>query len=180
MNFQQFKKQLKENICGVQIQEESACHGHSIILSTEGKVFVDYKETELSSIEEAIQYINQIILEQELTQELYEDIPETKIAELIKEYHDVKVTDTLIEQYIELASSKLFSVDPVIQGIRDMNIADNLIEGKIDYKLDDDTVVAIDEHTNNLINNLLADNDDIVQYMRESKDNFMHVIKELN
>ena len=180
MNFQQFKKQLKENICGVQIQEESACHGHNIILSTEGKVFVDYKETELSSIEEAIQYINQIILEQELTQELYEDIPEIKIAELIKEYHDVKVTDTLIEQYIELASSKLFSVDPVIQGIRDMNIADNLIEGKIDYKLNDDTVIAIDEHTNNLINNLLADNDDIVQYMRESKDNFMHVIKELN
>ena len=180
MNFQQFKKQLKENICGVQIQEESACHGHSIILSTEGKVFVDYKETELSSIEEAIQYINQIVLEQELTQELYEDIPQTKIAELIKEHHNVKVTDTLIEQYIELASSKLFSVDPVIQGIRDMNIADNLIEGKIDYKLDDDTVVAIDEHTNNLINNILADNDDIVKYMRESKDNFMHVIKELN
>ena len=179
MNFQQFNKQLKENICGVQIQEESACHGHNIILSTEGKIFVDYKETELSSIEEAIQYINQITLEEELTQELYEEIPQIKIAELIKEHHDIKVTDTLIEQYIELASSKLFSSDPVIQEIRKMNSVDNLVEGKIDYKLDDGSIVAIDEETNQEINNLLAEHSDIVEYMRQSKDNFMSVIREL-
>ena len=178
MYFKQFTKKLKESICGIEIQEESLCHGYTIILSNEGKVFVDNKETELSSIEEARQYINQIVLEQELTQELYEDIPQIKIAELIKEHHNVKVTDTLIESYIELASSKLFSVDPVVQGIRDMNVADNLIEGKIDYKLEDGSIVAIDEHTNKLINNILTN--DIVQYMRESKSNFMHVIKELN
>lgn len=179
MNFQQFTKQLKEDICGVQIQEESVCHGYSIILSEEGKVFVDNKETELSSIEEARQYINQIVLEEELTQELYEDIPQVKIAELIKEHHEVKVTDTLIESYLELASSKLFSADPVIQGIRGMNAVDNLVEGKIDYKLDDGSTVAIDEETNQQINNILAEHSDIVEYMRQSKDNFMHVIREL-
>lgn len=179
MHFKQFTKQLKENICGVQIQEESVCHGHTIILSTDGKVFVDNKETELTSIEEAIEYINQITLEEELTQELYEEIPQIKIAELIKEHHDIKVTDTLIEQYVELASSKLFSSDPVIQEIRKMNSVDNLIEGKIDYKLDDGSVVAIDEQTNQEINNLLAEHSDIVEYMRQSKDNFMNVIREL-
>jgi len=179
MNFQQFTKQLKENICGVQIQEESVCHGYSIILSEDGKVFVDNKETELSSIEEAREYINQIVLEEELTQELYEEIPQIKIAELIKEHHDIKVTDTLIEQYVELASSKLFSSDPVIQEIRKMNSVDNLVEGKIDYKLDDGSIVAIDEETNQEINNLLAEHSDIVEYMRQSKDNFMNVIREL-
>ena len=179
MNFQQFTKQLKENICGVQIQEESVCHGYNIILAEDGKVFVDYKETELSSIEEAIEYINQITLEEELTQELYEEIPQIKIAELIKEHHDIKVTDTLIEQYVELASSKLFSSDPVIQEIRKMNSVDNLVEGKIDYKLDDGSIVAIDEETNQEINNLLAEHSDIVEYMRQSKDNFMSVIREL-
>ena len=179
MNFQQFTKQLKENICGVQIQEESACHGHNIILSTEGKVFVENKENELLSIEEAREYINQIILEEELTQELYEEIPQIKIAELIKEHHDIKVTDTLIEQYVELASSKLFSSDPVIQEIRKMNSVDNLVEGKIDYKLDDGSIVAIDEETNQEINNLLAEHSDIVEYMRQSKDNFMSIIREL-
>ena len=179
MNFQQFTKQLKENICGVQIQEESVCHGYNIILSEDGKVFVDNKETELSSIEEAREYINQIVLEEELTQELYEEIPQIKIAELIKEHHDIKVTDTLIEQYVELASSKLFSSDPVIQEIRKMNSVDNLVEGKIDYKLDDGSIVAIDEETNQEINNLLAEHSDIVEYMRQSKDNFMNVIREL-
>ena len=180
MNFQQFAKKMKEDICGIQIQEESVCHGYSIILSNEGKVFVDFKQTELSSIEEAVQYINQIVLEQELTQELYEDIPQVKIANIIREHHDVKVTDTLIESYLELASSKLFTTDPVVYEIRAMNFADNLIEGKIDYKLEDGVTVAISEDTNRSINNLLADNVELVQYMRESKENFMQVIKELN
>lgn len=179
MNFQQFTKRMKESICGVQIQEESECQGYNIILSEDGKVFVDYKETELSSIEEARQYINQIVLEEELTQELYEDIPDVKIANLIKETHQVKVTDTLIESYKELASSKVFTADPVIQGIRSMNSVDNLVEGKIDYKLDDGSVVAIDEETNQEINNLLAEHSDVVEYMRKSKENFMHVIREL-
>ena len=179
MQFYQFTKSLKETIVGTQILEESECHGYSIVLSTDGKVFVDNKETELSSIEEAREYINQIILEEELTQELYEEIPQIKIAELIKEHHDIKVTDTLIEQYIELASSKLFSADPVIQEIRKMNSVDNLVEGKIDYKLDDGSIVAIDEQTNKEINNLLAEHSDIVEYMRQSKHNFMSVIREL-
>ena len=179
MNFQQFTRQLKENICGVQIQEESDYQGYSIILSEDGKVFVDNKETELTSIEEAKQYIKQIALEENLTQELYEDIPQLKIAELIKEHHNIKVTDTLIENYIELASSKIFSADPVIQKIRSINSFDNLIEGKLDYILDDGTIVAIDEQTSQDLNNLLAEHSDIVEYMRQSKDNFMNVVREL-
>jgi hypothetical protein len=179
MKFQQFTKQLKETLCGTQIQEESVCHGHSIILATDGKVFVDNKETELTSIEEAKQYINQILLEEELSQELYEEIPQIKIAELINEYHDTKVTDTLIEEYIELASSKQFIADPVIQEIRKINSVDNLIEGKIDYKLNDGSIVAIDESTNIRINNILAQHSDVADYMRESKENFLNVIREL-
>lgn len=179
MQFSQFTKSLKETIVGTQIQEESECHGYSIVLSTEGKVFVDNKETELTSVEEAVQYINQIVLEEELSQDLYEEIPQVKIAELIKEHHNIKVTDTLIEQYVELASSKLFSADPVIQGMRNINSVDNLIEGKIDYKLDDGSIVAIDEETNKQINNLLAEHSDVVEHMRKSKENFMHFIREL-
>jgi len=179
MNYKQFTKQIRENICGIQIQEESECYGHSIIQSTDNKIFVDNKETELLSIEEAKQYINQIKLEENITQELYEEIPQIKIAELIKEYHDIKVTDTLIEQYIEIASSKLFSADPVIQEIRNMNSVDNLVEGKIDYILNDGSIVAIDEETNNEINNLLSEHSDVVEYMRQSKDNFMYVVREL-
>lgn len=180
MNFQQFKKQMKERICGTQIKSESECRGYSIIESTDGKIYVDFKETELTSLEEARRYIDQIVLEEELTKELYEDIPSNKIAKLIKEHHDVKVTDTLIESYVSLASSKLFSVDPVITGIRSMNSLDSLVENKIDYVLEDGSVVAIDEATQEMLNNLLEDKAEIVQYMRECKEQFMRIVKELS
>ena len=180
MNFQQFSRKIKETLCGDSIVEETACCGHNIVSTTHGKVFVDYKQTQLSSIEEAKRYIQQIEFEEELAKDLYEDIPAVKIANIIKEHHDVKVTDKLIESYIVMASSKTFSVDPVIHGIRSFNSIDSLLENKIDYVLEDGSSVAIDEETQEMLNNLLEDKYQIVEYMRESKDNFMHVIKELS
>lgn len=180
MNFQQFAKRMKEGLCGAPIQEESEFMGHNLILSEDGHVYVDYKKTELSSFEEARRYIAQIKFEEEIAQELYEEIPAVKIASLIREHHDIKVTDTLIESYISLASSKTFSVDPVVTGIRSLNSIDSLIEGKIDYVLEDGSSVAIDKDTQEVLNSLLEDKYQLVEYMRESKQNFMHVVKELS
>ena len=88
-----------------------------------------------------------VSLVEEVTKEIYEEIPNNKIAEIIKEYHDVKVTDTLIETYIELASSNIFSVDPVICELRKYNKLDRLVEGKLNYTLNDGNVIAINEST---------------------------------
>ena len=180
MNFQQFTKRMKEGVCGTKIQMEDVCHGHTIILSEDGKVYVDFKETQLTSIEEAKSYIEMIKFEEEIAQELYEEIPAVKIANLIKEHHDIKVTNKLIETYIELASSKTFSVDPVVSGIRSLNSIGSIIENKIDYTLDDGSVVVISEETQDMLNSLLEDKYQLVEYMRESKDNFMHVLRELS
>lgn len=180
MNFQQFTKRMKENVCGASIQLEDECLGHNIILSNDGKVFVDFKETQLTSIEEARQYIEQIKFEEEIAQELYEEIPAVKIANLIKEHHNIKVTNKLIETYIELASSKTFSVDPVVSGIRSLNSVGSIIENKIDYTLNDGSVVVISEETQENLNSLLEDKYQLVEYMCESKDNFMHVLRELS
>ena len=180
MNFQQFTKRMKESVCGTAIQEECECHGHNIILSQDGKVFVDFKETQLISIDEAIQYIEQIKFEEEIAHELYEEIPAVKIANLIKEHHNIKVTNKLIETYIELASSKTFSVDPVVTGIRSLNSIGSIIENKLDYTLDDGSVVVISEESQHMLNSLLEDKYQLVEYMRESKDNFMHVLRELS
>ena len=69
-------------------------------------------------------------IEQEVTNEIYESISENKIAEIIKEYYNIKVTDTLIESYVELASSNLFNVDPVVYEIRKLNKVDTVIENQ--------------------------------------------------
>lgn len=180
MYFNEFTKRLKESICGTQIQEESTCCGHKIILSEDGRIFVDFKETQLTSIEEAISFINQIKFEEEIARELYEDIPDVKIANLIKEHHDIKVTNKLIESYINLASSKVFSIDPVVTGIRSFNSVDNIDNNLIDYILGDGSTVAISESTQIALNYLLENKYELVEYMRESKDNFKHVLRELS
>ena len=118
-------------------------------------------------------------LVEEVTKEIYEEIPNNKIAEIIKEYHDVKVTDTLIETYIELASSNIFSVDPVICELRKINKLDCLVEGKLNYTLNDGSVIAINEATQDYLNKLLQNQNEIIDYMRESKENFLSVLKQI-
>ena len=118
-------------------------------------------------------------LVEEVTKEIYEEIPNNKIAEIIKEYHDVKVTDTLIETYIELASSNIFSVDPVICELRKINKLDTLVEGKLNYTLDDGSVIAINEATQEYLNKLLQNQNEIIEYMRESKENFLKVLEQI-
>jgi hypothetical protein len=121
--------------------------------------------------------IEQVV--EEVTKEIYEEIPNTKVAEIIKEYHDVKVTDTLIESYVELASSNIFSVDPVICELRKINKLDNLVEGKLNYTLNDGSVIAINEATQEYLNKLLQNQNEIIEYMRESKENFLNVLEQV-
>lgn len=118
-------------------------------------------------------------LEEQAKKELYEELSDKHIANIIKEYHDVKVTDTLIESYKELVSSNIFSIDPVAQKIRSLNKLDRIVEGKIHYVLNDDSVVAISEATQSKLNNLLQNQTEVIEYMRESKDNFSYVISKL-
>lgn len=118
-------------------------------------------------------------LVEEVAKETYSEIPEAKVAEIIKEHHDVKVTDTLIESYLELASSNIFTVDPVICELRKYNKLDKLIEGKIHYTLSDGSVVTISESTQELLNKLLQGQTEIIDYMRESKEQFIHVIEKI-
>lgn len=158
-------------------------YGNKIQLSEDGSVFINREETEFSSLEEARTYIkNKNIssdLETEITRELYEEFPETRIANIIREYHDVKVTDTLIESYIELASSNIFTLDPIVHEIRKLNKLDTLIEGKYHYELEDGSIVAIEEDTRSQLNNLFAEHKDIIEYMRKSKENFLYVVEKI-
>jgi hypothetical protein len=115
----------------------------------------------------------------EIIKESYEDIEDGRIATIIKEHHDIKVTNTLIESYKELAASRIFTVDPIVQGIRKLNKLDSIVENKIHYMLNDNSVIAINERTQTMLNNLLLNQKEIVEYMRESKSNFFHVLKKI-
>ena len=78
-----------------------------------------------------------------------------------------------------MASSNIFSVDPLICELRKYNKLDRLIEGKLNYTLNDGSVIAIDESTQDYLNKLLNNQNEIVEYMKESKANFLHVLKRI-
>ena len=179
MRYHEFTKSLKRS----DIVESVRSYLQLIERTEEGKVLINGIETEFTSLEEARQYIKQDYishqLEEQVSKQTYEELSEHTVANIIKEYHDVKVTDTLIENYIQLASSNMFSVDPVVQDIRSLNKLDRLVEGKLHYVLKDDTIVAISEHTQSLLNKLLQNQTEIIEYMRESKENFFHVLEQI-
>lgn len=121
----------------------------------------------------AIKYISNV----KVIEDIDSLIPEEKVVALIRKHHSIdKITNNLVESYMELASSNIFSIDPVITEIKQNS---NELTGKLQYVLEDGTVIAINEHTQKRLSTLLEDKYQIVEYMRKSKDNFMHVVKEL-
>ena len=174
--------QFLKSICKEGVQESVRSY-NNLIEKFEDYILINGEQTDFSTIEEARAYIKNKhyseTLQQELSDELYEDIPDIHVASIIKEHHNVKVTDTLIESYVNLASSKIFTIDPVVQEMRSLNKLDHLIEGKIHYELADGSIVAINESSQETLNNVLANQQEIIEYMRESKENFLSILEEI-
>ena len=179
MNYTEFAKSIKRS----NVVESIRSYLQLIEKTEDGKILINGIETEFTELEEAREYIKQDYishqLEEEVSKELYEELSEHTVANIIKEYHDIKVTDTLIETYIQLASSHMFSVDPVVQKIRSLNKLDRIVEGKLHYVLKDESIIAIDTRTQEQLNNLLQNQTDIIEYMRESKENFFYVLEQI-
>ena len=180
MYYQQFSKSLNVSF---DIVESIRSYGNLVQKTADDEILLNNELTDFKTIEEARTYIktkqHSDNLEESITKEIYGEITSNRIANIIKEYHDVKVTDTLIESYIELASSNIFTIDPVVQEIRKLNKIDVVVEGKLHYDLDDGSIVAISESTQVLLNNLLANQKEIIEYMREGKENFLHVLERI-
>lgn len=179
MYFNEFSRKLS----GDNIIEQSRSYGHLIEKLDDSTIYIDKKKTQFSSIEEARNYIKQKYysnnIEEQVKTEIYVDLSYDKIADIINKHHKVKITDTLIESYVDLASSKLFTLDPVVYDLRRLNKLDTLIEGKQEYKLKDNSIVAINNSTYNELNRLFAAHSDVIDYMKETKQNFMKVLKQI-
>lgn len=169
---------------GSDIVCRARCFGHTILETVDQRILVDNLPSDFSTIDEARQFLKQqdmcCKIEQEIQQEQYDEISGNKVVNIIKEhYRDIRVTDTLIESYVELASSKMFTVDPVALDIRNLNKLDRLIESHVDFKLDDGAVIVISEGVQSLINNTFAEHSDVINHMRLNKENFLSVLDQL-
>ena len=113
--------------------------------------------------------------EQQLLDSIEVSLPEERIAECISRHSDVEITDKLVEEYINKASTTDFNIDPILTEIKLRSI--NELRNKLDYVLKDGTKIAISEKNQILLNSLLKGKDEIVSHMSENKQNFMEVLK---
>lgn len=154
-----------------------------IICNEDKQYFVDgvLLEQQFNDLEEVKQYIDIQDDASLVRTQIYENVSDTQVATIIKRHHsDIRVTNQLVETYIQVASSKTFTLDPVILEMREANKLDSLIEGKMVFKLNDDTQIALSENTVSKIAKLLnntSDKNEIVEHMRQSRDNFLSVLK---
>jgi len=184
MQYKQLQTNIYSTILGESVQNYSTVYGRSIVETVGGDVYINGALSDCVSLEEAEDQIRQQKIQEDIQHEIrLEQISEMshdKMAAIIKSHHNsIRVTDTLIESYVELTSSKIFTLDPVVAEMRDYNKLGSLVEGKIDFKLDDGTVVAINEDTLTMINNIFEGHTDVVQYMRQSLDNFVSVVEQI-
>lgn len=153
-----------------------------IIINDREEYFVDgvKLEQKFESLEEVKSYLD---VQEEASNTkitIYENISDTKVASIIKKYLDIKVTNQLVEQYIKTASSKCFTIDPIILEMRQNNKLDSEINGKMIFKLNDGKQIAISEETLEKITDLLNNSDikeKTIDYMRESRENFLSVMR---
>ena len=111
-----------------------------------------------------------------LKEEIFKATPQHLIADIIAEnYPDARITDTLIESYINLALTREFTLDKTIHEIRKLNSFDSNIDGKISFVLSDKTEVMVSEDTFVKICESINSND-IIQFMRMNKDNFLNAV----
>lgn len=184
MHFSKFLNLIEHKASGFDIETQTTCYGHLVQQTTEGVVLLDRAETLFGSIDEAVEHIKQQMIQEDIQKQIqhdiYEEMPDITVADIIKEHHEgVRVTDTLIESYVELASSKLFTTDPVAQDIRKLNKLDCVVEGRVDYVLNDGSKIVITEGAQEKINKLFGQHLDVVEYMRESVDNFLSVFDQI-
>lgn len=186
MKLNEFVKNLYSRIgnYGNVVTVASHC-GHQILENDEGDYFVDgiMLESKLDGLEEVKRYIELEESASETKIKIYETISDNKIAKIIKKHNeDIKVTTKLVESYMSLASSKVFTVDPVLLEMRSSYKTAHIIENKLDFRLNDGKQIAISEETVNKIANLLnksKDKEEILDYMRESVEHFMSVAKQV-
>lgn len=171
ITYNNFKSSLLNSIYGSNsIQEQFIEQNH--IIQSNNSIFINNQQTYFNNIPEAIDFINRIELYEDLVQENFNKISDERIASIISEHHNVRITNTLIEEYRNLIRNKSLSFDPVVKEIRNLNPL-MILNDKIDFILEDGVHVAI---SNEMYLKLVDKyNEDI----RESFDVFTKAIQEL-
>lgn len=176
ITYNNFKSKIYET---VNLADSFIYHDKRVTVSKDLNVSIDSLQVAIkfASLKEAVQYSKDLIDSRDLLSDA-DVIPEAKIVDLIRKHNAVdKITSQVVESYASCIASKNFTIDPVVTEIK--STYSNSQFNKLEYILDDRTTIALDEQTILKLRNISEDKYNLVEHMRESKENFMQVIRQL-
>lgn len=178
-------RQYKQFVCDVnaailqtEITESVYYFGHTISLDEANNVYIDGMVYEGNSIDDGKLLVDNKIIENQVSNQLQSydtNVIVEAVINAAKQHNNIRLTNTIVSNYIEILESKQFTIDPVVLSVKQQS----LVEGRYDYILDDGNTVVISEQLQDTINNIFQDYPDVINYMRSSVDNFLNVIDQL-
>ena len=128
------------------------------------------------SQEEAITYLEAGVI----SESVYKKLNADSIALSLYENGESRVTETLIENVKKIIEEKLFYPSNSILELR-LKYDDFPVEGKIEYKLLDNSKILLDIETNRFINKHIdiRENRDLVTFMNKNSSNFYSILESL-
>lgn len=112
----------------------------------------------------------------QIKEDIFRATPKHLIADIVaSNYPDARITDKLIESYIDLALTRQFTIDKTIREIRELNSFDAEFEDKIVFVLEDSSKVLISNEMYNKVCESI-NNKNAIEFMRKNTENFLNCI----
>lgn len=163
------------------IHKEISYYGNRIV-EGDDKSYIIGNSKSFNSIEECKKYIDERYISERLEKQALikslQSISEKELISIFNRNDVFEISSNLVNEKFELAASKEFTIDPIVNDLRKIN-SNVILEGKIQYILNDSSNVFIDYSTLSSLQELLKDKENIIQQMKESKENFIYVVKRL-
>ncbi len=145
-----------------------------------GTIIIDSIETTFGSINEAKDWLRKNYEVETLRQEINEDEANTisdKVLKVLQESGIQNISNKLIDSFIEDVSKKTFTLNENTLEIR--TLYENNDSNRIDFKLKDDSTVVVSMETLELLNKYISEEQEIIDYMQENRENFLYVLENL-
>ena len=182
-SYNKFISKLSNNIVKESISFSKYYYGYKIDATISNKIYINKKLTSYTNINEALSYIDSkkySNVYSEINRDNYNYIQKNLLSDIIHKYsNNIKITENLLETYINKVKNKEFTSNKILSEIRKINKLGSKFSNKIDYILEDGSQVIIDIDTQEDMNRLFENHTDIIEYMKENKKNLMKIINKI-
>lgn len=121
------------------------------------------------------------LLAEELSSKDKIELTEEKIAFTLSEQSEVRVTETMVKSFKELAETHQFAPFNSLLVLREQARDLSQFPGKVEYVMGDNSKVLLDIETNLRLNKImdLRESKDLISFMTQSSTNFVMCVEQL-